>query len=55
MHPISDRILALDLVVNHIKIRAIPIYMPHCGYSVEHFEETFDQLRCVLDQAVHLD
>ena len=52
-HQTSDRVFALDIVVNKISIRAVAVYMPHCGYSVEHFEDTFDQLRCVLDQAIH--
>ena len=51
VHAISDRILALDFVVNHIRIRAVAVYMPHCGYSADHFEQTADQLRCVLDEA----
>ena len=53
VHVISDRVLALDIVVNKISIRVVAVYMPHCGYSVEHFEDTFDQLRYVLDQATY--
>ena len=33
------------------KIRTAAVYAPHRGYDWEHFERTFEQLRCVLDQA----
>ena len=29
-------------------IRAIVVYAPHAGYPVEDFDNTFDQLRCVI-------
>ena len=29
---------------------AVAVYMPHCGYDFSVFEETYDQLRCALDQ-----
>ena len=38
--------LGLDFRVNGIKLRAMAVYVPHCGYDIEHFNETFDQLRC---------
>ena len=44
---ISGRIMALDLTVNKIKIRAVAVYMPHCGYTLDEFDETYDQLRCI--------
>ena len=45
IHRVCSRVLGLDLRVNGIKIRAVAVYVPHCGYDIEHFNETFDQLR----------
>ena len=50
-HMISGRIMALDLTVNEIKIRAVAVYMPHCGYTQDEFDETYDQLRCISGKA----
>ena len=50
MHAVGGRVMALDFVVNKIKIRAVAVYVPHIGYPVSEFDETFDQLRCVIDQ-----
>ena len=51
MHIISDRIVALDLIVNQIKIRAVAVYIPHCGYPQTDFDDTYDQLRATLGEA----
>ena len=50
LHVISGRVLALDVCINGLKIRVVAVYLPHCGYDVEDFDQTFDQLRCVVDQ-----
>ena len=50
IHEVSGRILALDFMVNKIKVRAVAVYLPHMGYAVSEFHDTFDQLRCVIDQ-----
>ena len=47
---VGGRVLALDFMVNKIKIRAVAVYLPHMGYPVSEFDETFDQLRCVIDE-----
>ena len=47
----SGRVLALNFTVNGNKMRNIATYVPHCGYSVQHLEQTYDQLRCVLSEA----
>ena len=54
IHCISGRVLALDFMVGLSKVRAVAVYAPHRGYDWKHFEETFEQLRCVLDQAQKL-
>ena len=41
---VSDRVLGLDLVVNAVRITVVAVYMPHCGYSVDCFENTYEQL-----------
>ena len=50
IHRISDRVLALDFTAYGIKIRAVAMYAPHAGYPMQDFDDTFDQLRCVLQQ-----
>lgn len=50
-HMVSGRIMALDFVVNKIKIRAIAVYMPHCGYPDQDLENAHDQLRSTLAPA----
>ena len=54
VHCVSGKVLALDIIVGTMKIRVVSVYAPHLGYGWEHFEQTFDQLRCVLDQAKKL-
>ena len=44
----SDRVLALDVCVNAVRITVVAVYMPHFGYSLECFANTYEQLRCVL-------
>ena len=51
---VSDRVLGLDVIVNAIKITVVAVYMPHCGYSVECFEDTYEQLRCILQQVTNM-
>ena len=51
IHAISGRVLALEIMVQKIKMTAVAVYMPHCGYDFNVFEETYNQLRCVLGQA----
>lgn len=48
IHCIIDRVLALDFMAYGTKIRVVAVYVPHAGYSVEDFDETFDQLRYTL-------
>ena len=50
IHAVGGRIMALDFMVNKIKIRVVAVYLPHMGYPVSEFDETFDQLRCVIDE-----
>ena len=37
-------------MVNKIKVRAVAVYLPHMGYTVSEFHDTFDQMRCVIDR-----
>ena len=48
---VSGRVLALDFTVNGKKMRSIATYVPHCGYSVQDLERTYEQLRCVVSEA----
>ena len=50
VHVISGRVLGLDVCINGTTFRAVATYLPHCGYDVEYFDETFDQIRCLVDQ-----
>ena len=50
VHNISGRVLGLDVCINGTKIRVVAIYLPHCGYDVEDFDQAFDQIRCIVDQ-----
>ena len=54
IHRISDRVLALDFMAYGIKIRAVAVYAPHAGYPMQDFDETLDQLRCVVQQGRNL-
>ena len=38
LNDLSDRVLGLDFIVNKIKIRAIAVYLPHCGYSEKEYD-----------------
>ena len=49
MHAIGGRIMALDFMVNKMKVRVVAVYLPHIGYGVPEFNDTFDQLRCVVE------
>ena len=48
LHEVSGRILALDFMVNKIKVRVVAVYLPHMGYAISEFHDIFDQLRCVI-------
>ena len=50
IHAVSDRVLALDFTAYGIKMRSTAVYVPHAGYSVQDFDDIFDQLRYVLQQ-----
>ena len=46
VHNLSSRVLGLDFCVNGMKIRAVSVYVPYCGYiGVDVFDETYDRLR----------
>ena len=38
----------MGFIVNSIKIRAVAVYMPHCGYLQEEYDTTFEQLKCIV-------
>ena len=44
IHEVSGRILALDFMVNKIKVRAVAVYLPYMGYTVSEFDELCDIL-----------
>ena len=48
IHRVCNRVLGLDLRVNGIKIRAVAVYVPHCGYSEGAFDDTYDRLRYLI-------
>ena len=47
---VSGRVLALDFVLYGKRVRSIATYIPHCGYSVQDLEETYEQLRCIVSE-----
>ena len=51
IYNVSGRVLALDFVVNGKRVRSIAVYVPHCGYSAQALEETYEQLRCSVSEA----
>ena len=51
IYNVSDRVIALDFVVDGKCIRSIAVYVPHCGYSAYHLEQTYEQLRCTVSEA----
>ena len=51
---VSGRVLALDFVLYGKRVRSIATYIPHCGYSVQGLEETYEQLRCTISEARRL-
>ena len=48
IHCVTDRVLVLDFMAYSTKLRAVAVYVLHAGYSVEDFEETFDQLQSTI-------
>ena len=51
---ISGRVLALDFVLYGKRVRSIAVYVPHCGYSVQDLEQTYEQLRYAISDARRL-
>ena len=51
VHNISGRVIAVDFMVNGRSYCGIATYIPHCGYSAAHLEQTYDQLRCITSKA----
>ena len=47
----SDRVLLVDLMLQHRKYRIICVYVPHAGYSLEIFEACFEELQLVIRDA----
>ena len=41
----------MDFRVNSIKVRAVAVYVPHCGYSEEEYDTSVEQIKCVLSEA----
>ena len=50
IHVFSGRVLALDVCIGGSTIRAVAVYLPHCGYDVQVFDEAYEQIRCAVDQ-----
>ena len=38
------------MCINGSKNRVVATHLPHCGYAIEAFDETYDQIRCIVDQ-----
>ena len=53
-HVVNDRVLALDFTAYGIKMRSVAVYVPDAGYTMQVFDETFDQIRYVLQQGRNL-
>ena len=45
---VSDRVMYVDIVVNHITVRMVATYFPHAGYSIDDYNLCFDSLRKVV-------
>ena len=50
IHAFSGRVLALDICIDRVAIRVVAVYLPHCGYDVQVFDDTYEQIRCAIDQ-----
>ena len=51
IHNVSGRVIALDFLVGGKRLRNIAVYAPHCGYSAQVLDETYEQLRCSVFEA----
>ena len=54
MHAITDRVSTFEFTAYGITMRAVAVYAPYAGYPIQDFDDTFDQLRYVLQQGKHL-
>ena len=54
IYNVSGRVIALDFAFNGKRLRRISVYVPHCGYSAQNLEETYDELRCCVSEARRL-
>ena len=54
IHSINDRVLVFDFTAYGIKMRTVAVYAPHAGNPKQDFDDTFDQLRYVLQQGKNL-
>ena len=55
IYNVSGRVLALDFVIHGRCLRSIAVYVPHCGYSRQDLEDTYEQLRCIIFEAQRLN
>lgn len=51
VHVISGRVIGIDFKMHGRNYCAISTYIPHCGYCREDFDETYNQLRCIVTKA----
>ena len=51
VHRTSGRVIGIDFKMHGRNYCAISTYVPHCGYSREDFDETYNQLRCLVSKA----
>ena len=53
IHFISDRLLRIDLRINDQPYAVFAIYLPHCGYAIQDFDDVYDKLDQSLASNVH--
>ena len=51
IHMISGRVIGIDFKLHGRNYSCISTYLPHCGYSQEEIDETYNQLRCLVSKA----
>ena len=51
VHMISGRVIVVEFVIYGKAFCGISVYAPHRGYSAEHLEQTYNQLRCIASKA----
>ena len=54
VHRTSGRVIGIEFKMHGRNYCAISTYVPHCGYSREDFDETYNQLRCLVSKAHRL-